>query len=157
MSAKPSSPEGHRHLETWRISKRESRTTFERGMRAVDTNVLVRLLSGDDGVQVAAAEDYIASGAWVSHVVLVECVWVLKSVYLVPHRQLVAAVEALLDHEMLVLQEPDVVALALAIFREHPKVELSDCLVLEIARKAGHIPLGTFDRALSKQSGAQRI
>jgi len=126
-------------------------------MRAVDTNVLVRLLSGDDGAQVAAAEDYVAAGAWVSHVVLVECVWVLKSVYSVPHPQLVAAIEALLDHEALVLQEPDVAAAALTIFREHPKVEFSDCLVLEIARKAGHVPLGTFDRALSKQPGAQRV
>lgn len=128
-------------------------------MRAVDTNVLVRLLSGDDGVQVqvAAAEDFVASGAWVSHIVLVECVWVLKSVYLVPHPQLVAAIEALLDHEALVLQEPEVVAAALTIFRDHPKVGFSDCLVLEIARKAGHLPLGTFDRALSKQSGAERI
>jgi predicted nucleic-acid-binding protein len=126
-------------------------------MRAVDTNVLVRLVSGDDSVQVAAAEQYVASGAWVSHVVLVECVWVLKSVYLVSHHQLVAAIEVLLDHEALVLQEPDVVAAALAIFREHPKVGFSDCLVLEIARKAGHVPLGTFDRALAKQSGAERI
>lgn len=126
-------------------------------MRAVDTNVLVRLVSGDDSVQVAAAEEFVASGAWVSHVVLVECVWVLQSVYSVPHSRLVAAIEALRDHEVLVLQEPDVVAAALAIFREHPKVGFSDCLVLEIARKAGHIPLGTFDHALSKQSGAERI
>jgi predicted nucleic-acid-binding protein len=126
-------------------------------MRAVDTNVLVRLVSGDGPDQVTAAEEYVPSGAWVSHVVLVECVWVLKSVYLVPHAQLVAAIEALLDHEVLVLQEPDVVAAALAIFRAYPKVEFSDCLVLEIARKAGHTPLGTFDRALGKQSGAERI
>ena len=126
-------------------------------MRAVDTNVLVRLVSGDDPGQVAAAEEYVASGAWVSHVVLVECVWVLQSVYSIPHSQLVAAVEILLDHEVLVLQEPDVVAAALAIFREHPKVGFSDCLVLEIARKAGHVPLGTFDRALAKQPGAERI
>jgi predicted nucleic-acid-binding protein len=126
-------------------------------MRAVDTNVLVRLVSGDDPDQVTAAEEYVASGAWVSHVVLVECVWVLKSVYLVPHAQLVAAIEALLDHEVLVLQEPDVVAAALAIFSAHSMVGFSDCLVLEIARKAGHTPLGTFDRALGKQSGAERI
>lgn len=126
-------------------------------MRAVDTNVLVRLVSGDDPVQVAAAEEYVAAGAWVSHVVLVECVWVLKSVYSVAHPQLATAIEALLDHEVMVLQEPDVVAAALAIFREHPKVQFSDCLVLEIARKAGHVPLGTFDRALAKQSGAERI
>jgi predicted nucleic-acid-binding protein len=70
---------------------------------------------------------------------------------------LVAAVEILLDHEVLGLQEPDVVAAALALFREHPKAGFSDCLVLEIARKAGHVPLGTFDRALAKQPGAERI
>jgi hypothetical protein len=29
--------------------------------------------------------------------------------------------------------------------------------VLEIARKAGHIPLGTFDRNLSKLDGAKRL
>jgi len=29
-------------------------------------------------------------------------------------------------------------------------------LVLEIARKAGHLPLGTFDRQLSKLAGTQR-
>jgi hypothetical protein len=30
-------------------------------------------------------------------------------------------------------------------------------LVLEIARKAGHVPVGTFDRALAKLEGAERI
>jgi len=33
----------------------------------------------------------------------------------------------------------------------------SDCLVLEIARKAGYLPLGTFDRDLGKLDGAARI
>ncbi|RYF30729.1 MAG: PIN domain-containing protein, partial [Comamonadaceae bacterium] len=33
----------------------------------------------------------------------------------------------------------------------------SDCLVLEIALKAGHTPLGTFDKGLSKLTGAQRL
>ncbi len=30
-------------------------------------------------------------------------------------------------------------------------------MVLEIARKAGHLPLGTFDRTLAKLSGAERV
>jgi len=29
--------------------------------------------------------------------------------------------------------------------------------VLEIAKKAGHTPLGTFDRGLAKQPGAERV
>jgi predicted nucleic acid-binding protein len=33
----------------------------------------------------------------------------------------------------------------------------SDCLILEVARAAGHLPMGTFDRDLGKLSGAQRL
>jgi predicted nucleic acid-binding protein len=33
----------------------------------------------------------------------------------------------------------------------------SDCLILQLARKAGHLPLGTFDRGLSKLEGAQKL
>jgi predicted nucleic acid-binding protein len=33
----------------------------------------------------------------------------------------------------------------------------SDCLVLEVSRKAGHLPLGTFDRELGKLDGVQRL
>jgi len=44
-------------------------------MRAIDTNVLVRLAARDDAKQVAAAEAFVARGAWVSHLVLVEAVW----------------------------------------------------------------------------------
>lgn len=41
-------------------------------MHAVDTNVLVRLAVQDDAKQVAAAEAFVANGAWVSHLVLAE-------------------------------------------------------------------------------------
>ena len=51
-------------------------------MRAIDTNVIVRLATRDDKTQVAAAEKYIAErGAWVSHLVLVQVAWVLDSAY----------------------------------------------------------------------------
>ncbi len=39
-------------------------------MRAVDTNVLVRLLTRDDPKQLAAAEAFVKPGAWVSRLVL---------------------------------------------------------------------------------------
>ena len=55
------------------------------------------------------------------------------------------------------LQDADVVAAALAHFRGRSAVEFSDCLVLKVARKAGHGPLGTFDRALARLGGAQRL
>ena len=126
-------------------------------MRAVDTNVLVRLLTRDDPGQVAAAEAFVARGAWVSHVVLVEAVWVLVSVYELEPRAVATAVEMLLNHRDLTLQDAEVVAAALEQYRAKPAVSFSDCLVLEVARKAGHLPLGTFDRDLAKLDGAQRL
>ena len=126
-------------------------------MRAVDTNVLVRLLVRDDPDQVKTAESFIAPGAWVSHLVLAESLWVIDTVYERTTEQIVAAIERLLNHKELTLQDAEVVTAALAHFRKRPALGFSDCLVLETARKAGHIPLGTFDRNLAKLDGTQRL
>src|SRR5690242_5336748 len=101
------------------------------GMRAIDTNVLVRLLVRDDPAQAAAADRFVESGAWISIVVLVEAVWVLSAVYELRASQIAKAVEMLLNHESLALQEPEVVASALNVFRKKPRLGLPDCLVLE--------------------------
>ena len=126
-------------------------------MRAVDTNVLVRLVTRDDQRQVRAAEAFVAKGAWVSHIVLVESMWVLMSVYDRSPLEIATAVEMLLSHRDITLQDSEVVAAALVRFLEKPSAGFSDCLVLEVARKAGHLPLGTFDRDLSKLDGAERL
>jgi predicted nucleic-acid-binding protein len=126
-------------------------------MRAVDTNVLVRLVTRDDPAQVAAAEAFVAKGAWVSHLVLAEMTWVLGAAYSVDHGAIATAVEMLLSHENLTLQDADAVAAALRHYRRRPSLGFSDCLVLETARKAGHVPLGTFDKNLSKFDGAERL
>ena len=126
-------------------------------MRAVDTNVLVRLVTRDDPRQVTAAETFVARGAWVSHVVLVEAVWVLMSVYELEAAAVATAVDMLLNHRDLTVQDAESVAAALEQYRARPSVGFSDCLVLEVARKAGHLPLGTFDRDLAKLDGAQQL
>lgn len=126
-------------------------------MRAVDTNVLVRLVARDDRRQTAAAESFVSKGAWVSTLVLMEATWVLTAVYDLTHGEIVTAVEMLLHHRDLTLQDPDSVAAALEQYRKRPALEFSDCLILETARKAGHIPLGTFDRNLSKLDGAEGL
>jgi predicted nucleic-acid-binding protein len=126
-------------------------------MRAVDTNVLVRLVTRDDRRQTAAAESFVSKGAWVSTLVLMEATWVLAAVYELTHVAIVTAVEMLLHHRDLTLQDPDSVAAALEQYRKRPALGFSDCLILETARKAGHIPLGTFDRNLSKLDGAEGL
>ena len=70
-------------------------------MRAVDTNILVRLIARDDPQPL---------------------------------------VSAALDH-----------------FGTASAPGFTDCLIVEVARKAGHLPLGTFDKRLAKVDGAERL
>ena len=124
-------------------------------MRAVDTNVLVRLITQDDPRQFAAAETFVKQGAWVSHLALAEASWVLESVYDRKPAEIAKAIEILLHHQNLTIQDHDVVAAALDHFQRRPRLGFSDCLLIEVARKAGHLPLGTFDRDLGKVPGAE--
>ena len=126
-------------------------------MRAIDTNVLVRLIARDDPHQTEAAETFIERGAWVSHLALVEAAWVLDAVYGRTPDDIARAVEMLLNHQTLTIQDSDVVSSALDHFRRRPALGFSDCMMLEIARKAGHLPLGTFDRGLGKLPAAEKI
>jgi predicted nucleic-acid-binding protein len=126
-------------------------------MHAVDTNVLVRLITRDDAKQVAAAETFVSKGAWVSQLVLTETTWVLDAVYELGPAEIAKAVEMLLNHRDLTVQDAEVVALALEHFLRRPVLGFSDCLILEVARKAGHLPLGTFDRHLGKRDGAEKL
>ena len=126
-------------------------------MRAVDTNVLVRLATRDEAAQTAAAEAFVTEGAWVSQIVLVEAMWVLSSIYALGPEKIAMAVEMFLNHQELTVQDADVVAAALENFRKRPALGFSDCLILEVARKTGHLPLGTFDRELSKLDGAHKL
>jgi len=126
-------------------------------MRAIDTNVLVGLIVRDDPEQVRPAEAFVTSGAWVSHLVLAETMWVLDAVYERSAGQIASALDLLLNHKDLSLQDADVVGSALERFKKRPALGFSDCLTLEIARKAGHLPLGTFDRDLARLDGAQRL
>jgi predicted nucleic-acid-binding protein len=126
-------------------------------MRAVDTNVLVRLITRDDRRQTAVAESFVNKGAWVSTLVLMEATWVLTAVYDLTHAEIVTAIDMLLHHQNLTFQDSDIVAAAVDQYRKRPALGFSDCLILETSRKAGHLPLGTFDRNLSKLDGAEGL
>ena len=126
-------------------------------MRSVDANVLVRIVARDDERQTALADSYVAKGAWISHLVLAETTWVLARVYGLGAEDIAKVVEMLVHHESLSLQDEDTVGAALEHYRRRPALGFSDCLILEVARKAGHVPLATFDRNLARLDGAERL
>ena len=126
-------------------------------MRAIDSHVLVRIITRDDPRQAAAADAFVDKGAWVSVLALAEASSVLTSVYGLSAVELATSIRMLLDHEHLTLQDPEVVEAALETFGAKPSVGFPDALLLELARRAGHLPLGTFDRNPGRLDGAQKL
>ncbi len=83
-------------------------------MRAIDTNVLVRFLTGDDPDQAARARAAIMQGpVYVSSTVLLETAWVLRSVYAIAPHDIAAALRRFGGLANAVLEEPARIAQAL--------------------------------------------
>lgn len=126
-------------------------------MRAIDTNILVRLIARDDAQQTGLAEKFIEPGAWVSCLVLMESVWVLESVYEFKRQQIGQVVGMLLEHATLILQDSPAVRTALVAFQAHTGVGFTDCLIAAIAESEGHGPVATFDRKMARIANTQRL
>jgi predicted nucleic-acid-binding protein len=115
----------------------------------VDTNVVVRLLVGDDEAQQRAARDYLKrrssrdDPAWVNRVVIVETVWVLEQSYRYTRAQVVGALERLLDTAELSFENHDLVRGAVAAYRKG--AGFADALVAAGNAAAGCSTTITFD------------
>ena len=79
-------------------------------MRAVDTNVLIRLVTCDGRKQVAAAESFVSKGVWCLTLVLTQATGVLTAVYELTHAEIATTIDMLLHHRDLTIQESDSVA-----------------------------------------------
>src|SRR5262249_35853566 len=81
-------------------------------------------------------ESFVNKGAWVSTLVLVEATGILTVVYALTNAEMATAIDMLLHHRDLTLQESYSVAAAPEQYRNRPALGFSDCLILEIAGKA---------------------
>jgi predicted nucleic-acid-binding protein len=104
-------------------------------MTAVDTNVLVRLLTGDDVEQASAAKSLFSKEPiWIAKTVLLETGWVLRSIYGFKEESVRSAFAKLLGLRNVHAEDPTGVAAALAISAHG--VEFADALHLS-SRPAG--------------------
>ena len=123
---------------------------------AVDTNVIVRILTGDDPVQTGKAErafvEHTAGeGVFVSLVVLAEVAWVLDGAYDWDRDTIHQRLDRLVRTRGVAFEDLDVVQAALDEYATG-KAELADCLIVGKARSLGATLL-TFDRRLARLPG----
>lgn len=124
-------------------------------MISVDTNILVRILVDDesDRGQVEKARQAVQKYGriYVSHIVVAETIWVLKSLYSFQKDQIVKVLEHMLSNRAFVLENETVYRDALVLFSES-NVDFSDTLILIDSRHKGY-PLLTFDKKLLRLGG----
>lgn len=124
-------------------------------MIALDTNILVRYLVGDDARQAEIArrivEDVLTPSepGFVSLIVLVELSWVLDRVYRCPPEQVVTIVTELLASPTILVEQPLAVAAAIAL----PHDDLADTLLHEVGKGRGCEHTVTFDRKFARLPG----
>jgi len=127
-------------------------------MIGLDTNILLRHLTQDDPVQSATATELVEHGlteenpGFVSVVVIVELVWVLRSAYGFADRQVANAVEQVLQTQSLVVENEQQVFCALTTLKDGAG-SFADALIGALGQRAGCTHTVTFDRKASRLPG----
>nr|WP_132882899.1 type II toxin-antitoxin system VapC family toxin [Sphingomonas sp. JUb134] len=120
-----------------------------RVVKALDTNVVLRLLVPDDPDQTRLAEEQMQGPVLLPLTVLLETAWVLGSRYGFSRAQIVSILTHMLDQPQLTAEAVD--QLPWALERYAAGGDLADMLHLVAARGADAFV--TFDRAIAKSAG----
>ena len=129
-------------------------------MVAFDTNVLVRVLVGDDPAQTRKAERALVEhahgeGVFVSLVVLAEIAWVLSAAYQWDRETIHDRVSRLVRTRGLTVEDLELVESALQRYRGG-KADLADYLIVGKAQSVGAALL-TFDKRLAREDGVKQL
>ena len=119
-------------------------------MISVDTNVIVRLLTGDDQPQFRKAKSlFEKESIFITTTVILETQWVLRYAYHFKPLQIADAFQSLFGLVNVRLEEPHIVADAI---KWHKK-DLDFADALHISKSQNSRSFATFDKKLIKKAG----
>ncbi len=123
-------------------------------MIALDTNVLLRFFLRDDEEQAEAAERLtlqltLVEPGFISREVLVEVVWALEYTYRFRREQVATVLTELLNVASVEIECASDVAEAVGGYRRGG-ADFADRMIAAAARRAGAVPLHTFDRKAAR-------
>jgi predicted nucleic-acid-binding protein len=120
-------------------------------MIGLDSNILVRYLTQDDPAQSATATQVIERGlnianpGFVSVVTMAEVVWVLDRAYSFTDSEIAAAIEGMLQIEVLVIENEKEIFAAMVALKQG-KGAFADALIAELGARAGCSHTLTFEK-----------
>ena len=128
-------------------------------MIALDTNVLIRLVTLDDPAQAERARRLLARctpevPAFVAREVLVELVWSLTRRLRVPRSRVADVLDGLLGSAEIEVESAEAVARSVEAYRGG--LDFGDAMIAEAARSRG-VDLWTFDRKAARMDGVRLL
>ena len=130
-------------------------------MIAVDTNVLVRYLVGDDAEQANAARELLERltpehPGFICREAAIEVVWVLERAYGFTRVQIADVLVELIATDSIVVEAADDMARVVFAYRQGG-VGFADRMILAAAEREGAAPLYTFDRQFARVNGVDLV
>ena len=124
----------------------------------VDTNVLVRHLTGDPPDMAARAPAYLATETelLVADLVIAETIYVLESFYRAPRDQVASAMRALLAFEAVVTLDPAMLLRAVEVY-ELDRLDFAEAYLVAAAETTGINRIASFDRSIDRVGTVHRV
>jgi predicted nucleic acid-binding protein len=117
----------------------------------VDTNVLIRHLTGDPPGQAARAGRYLrdADDLLLPDLILAEVTYVLESFYEVPRTRVAATLRAVLAFPAIRVVDLELVQRAVEVYEVH-RLDFADAYLVASAERSGVGVIASFDRTIDR-------
>jgi predicted nucleic acid-binding protein len=124
----------------------------------VDTNILVRHLTGDPPEMAVRATAYLASAdeLYLPDLIAAETVYVLESYYEVAHDQIAEAMRSLIAFNAVVTVDPALLLRAIEVY-ETNGLDFADAYLVACAESTGVGSVASFDRSIDRMETIERI
>lgn len=128
-------------------------------MRAfIDTNVLIRHLTGDPADVAARATGYLSSSheLLLTDLVAAETVYVLESFYDAPRSEVATSLRSLVAFETIVCVDPALLLRAIEVY-ETDRIDFAEAYLVACAESTGIGKIASFDRSIDRVDTVERI
>lgn len=124
----------------------------------VDTNVLIRHLTGDppDAAEQSTAYLETESELLLTDLIAAETVFVLESFYDAPRAQVAEALRSLIAFESVVCVDPPLLLRAVEVY-ETDRIDFAEAYLVACAESTGVNEIASFDRSLDRVGTIQRV
>jgi predicted nucleic acid-binding protein len=124
----------------------------------VDTNVLVRHLTGDPPSIAARATAYLGTERelFLTDLVVAETVYVLESFYEAPRGQVAQAVRSLVAFDSVICVDPSLLLRAIEVY-ESDRIDFAEAYLVACAESTGVGKVASFDRSIDRVDTIERI